>query len=258
MQDFDPTPHTNTSDLYTALINKISSTIDCIQYSLSLNHNNNKKPSNDHPPQPPWWNSNCIEVNNCRKKALKNFRKNPNIINELIAAEQQAKVTFRNAKRDGFKTFCESINPFTSITQIWTTIKKFRHRSLTADSALNNNKNIEQMHNLIPSLCPQSCFKPFLLTSFSPTPECKNFFSKPFTHHELNAAINICRKKINSAPGLDKIDNFILTNLPDNIYEILLQIFNEVLNNGFFPTSWNDFKIFFIPKGNRANSAQSP
>ena len=49
---------------------------------------------------------------------------------------------------------------------------------------------------------------------------------------------------------MDKIDHLLISHLPNNILDALLAIFNDLYSTGQFPTSWRNFLVFFIPKGN--------
>ena len=76
-----------------------------------------------------------------------------------------------------------------------------------------------------------------------------NELNEPFSLFELNAAIKANCSKIQSAPGLDLIDNIIIANLPNSIIQALLTSFSAIFTSGTFPELWKDFLIHFIPKG---------
>ena len=73
----------------------------------------------------------------------------------------------------------------------------------------------------------------------------------PATAQELKTIITQLHN--NKAPGPDKITNDMLKNLPDNIIEILLTLFNSCLRLAYFPTAWKTAKIKMLPKPGKPN-----
>lgn len=56
----------------------------------------------------------------------------------------------------------------------------------------------------------------------------------------------------------DKIPNFVLRRLPDNIIRAYAIIFNNILNNTYFPKKWKKAQVICIPKkGKNANNMAS-
>lgn len=68
------------------------------------------------------------------------------------------------------------------------------------------------------------------------------------------ATIKDITKKINNkkSSGFDGISNFLIKKFPDSTLRLLTIIFNNCLNNGYFPSSWKSAKI--IPLKKKANS----
>ena len=128
------------------------------------------KPPREHrrrkPAEPPWWEEECKEADANRKAARRNFRRNPNLYDELLLAERFAKETFSRVKKQAFKNFCSSLSPFSKPSVFWNTIKRFRHRNLDLSNALAKISNIHELTDLIPSICPPSCFFPNFPTVF--------------------------------------------------------------------------------------------
>ena len=69
----------------------------------------------------------------------------------------------------------------------------------------------------------------------------------PITMTELKATLRTFKQK---APGPTGITALHLKNLPPNMLDLLLYIFNNALSAGYFPDSLKTAKIIFIPKGN--------
>jgi len=67
-------------------------------------------------------------------------------------------------------------------------------------------------------------------------PNINHDLGKPFTEIELNAAIR--SMKLGSAPGIDQIDNHVISTLPDEYRTYLLKIYNDILSKGIIPEQW--------------------
>jgi len=104
---------------------------------------------------------------------------------------------------------------------------------------------------MLNKLCPPSClhcpFSPLEhliqedLSSLSP----HVWLDNPFSQVELDLAID-CEN--NSSPGLDQLDYRVIRALPPLMRSTLLNIYNEIYAGGFFPDSWRDFLVIFVPK----------
>ncbi|OXU19229.1 hypothetical protein TSAR_011350, partial [Trichomalopsis sarcophagae] len=237
------------SDKYILLTSTILSTINPF---LSPSRSSTKRPR---PPEPPWLNADCSQAESARKRALKDFRRNSNLYANLLEAEDRARFVFSNAKKSSYQEACASLTPSSDPNKFWELIKRFKHRNLGSSDYI---ANIEKQSNLIPSICPPSCFYPNFPSVFTPSLFTLNFFCKHFTRPELDIAVNQCLAKPNSVPGLDKINNLLISHLPDNIIDQLLSIFNGFYLKGIFPPCWSNFLVFFIPKFRPISLAQSP
>jgi len=69
-------------------------------------------------------------------------------------------------------------------------------------------------------------------------------FSKPILETELRSAIG--NTKLNSAPGIDQIDNRVISSLPDEYLKIILMIYNDILAEGSFPEQWRQWLCSFL------------
>jgi len=63
---------------------------------------------------------------------------------------------------------------------------------------------------------------------------------------ELNYVLLHLNKK--SSPGLDSIDYKIISALPPNAKDLLLNIYNRIFISHFFLSEWTRYLVFFIPK----------
>ncbi|KAI5704617.1 hypothetical protein M8J75_007284 [Diaphorina citri] len=67
---------------------------------------------------------------------------------------------------------------------------------------------------------------------------------------ELRTII-ICSLKNKKAPGEDKIQGIVIKNLPLNITNILLDIYNSCLHHNYFPQAWKNSNVVPIFKPNK-------
>ena len=66
------------------------------------------------------------------------------------------------------------------------------------------------------------------------------------TPKELRNALKSVKK--HSAPGLDQVDFSMIANLPAEFLTRLLDVYNEILDKGFFPDFWKNSLVVLIPK----------
>jgi len=67
-----------------------------------------------------------------------------------------------------------------------------------------------------------------------------------FKLNKLEAAIASSKKA--SAPGLDQIDYAVIRSFPTGTRQVLLNIFNEMFDQGLFHQDWHTFLVIFVPK----------
>lgn len=72
---------------------------------------------------------------------------------------------------------------------------------------------------------------------------------KNFERDELKRAFEMIRQ--NSAPGLDGIKYKMLQDMPEEIQEYLLKIYNKICNTELFPNSWRKYQVIFIDKAKK-------
>ncbi|EFN62498.1 RNA-directed DNA polymerase from mobile element jockey [Camponotus floridanus] len=203
-------------------------------------------------PPAPWWNDQCSQAVELRKKALRAFRGNPSSSNYLNHKKQEASTRkiLRQAKRTGWRAFCESITTSTSISTLWRFVRRFKNRFLNtipSPSPFSNDISPE-ISDLINSISPPSCLYKLSLTHlFSNYSYSCRIFDSPFQLEELHHVISALKNK-SSSPGIDQIDYFTLSCLPTSYLSIFLSILNNLFFAGEFPDSWTHSLIFLIPK----------
>lgn len=76
-----------------------------------------------------------------------------------------------------------------------------------------------------------------------------------YSYHDVRATFKKLKNKTSS--GLDKIPSIVLKNLPDLVIRDYTIIFNNAINNYYFPTRWKTAKVLPIPKKRNLESPQS-
>ena len=178
-----------------------------------------------------WWNLECQEIIQQRKKAHKKYKLNPILNNfiELKRLQAKAKYIIKTAKRESWNKFCSSINPNTSPKDIWNKIKRI------SGSVIRNKSPIspEVINNFLDKLAPPNVSQlPIIQTPLNNSPDV---LADPFSFNELVRAL-ISSK--DSSPGLDRITYSMIKNIPIIAQEFLLDIYNDLRHNQEIPPSW--------------------
>jgi len=202
-------------------------------------------------PPAPWWNDTCQQAVSDRRALLSTLKRHPSFSNYLAFKKQEAitRRTLRTEKSKGWKEFCASLNPNTPISHLWSFIKRFRTRhfenpNIPLSSNLHSSQSVQESIN---SLCPPSVFhRTFSSIDEFPTNYSCKMFDYPFSLQEL---ISVTRNlKTRSSPELDRIDNRMLSLLPEKYLTILLDLLNSIFDSGSFPCTWQHSLVFLIPK----------
>jgi len=202
-------------------------------------------------PPVPWWNDICQQAVSARRALLSTLKRHPSFFNYLAFKKQEAitRRILRTEKSKGWKEFCASLNPNIPISHLWRFIKRFRFRHFE-DPITPLSSNLHSSHSVqesINSLCPPSVFhRAFSSIDEFPTNYSRKMFDYPFSFQELISATR--NLKTRSSPGFDRIDNRMLSLLPEEYLIILLDVLNSIFDSGSFPSTWQHSLVFLIPK----------
>ena len=208
----------------------------------------NQKSRNHHPC--PWWDKNCEELKRLRTEAAENFHNNKSSDNYLQYKKMQARarIGFRKIKKEKFIAFCQGLRKDSNPTYIWKKIKCFKNRYNFSETA--NQYDAETIANIqdqIESLFPPWVSRsPMMMDDLNEEEQETSFLTVDFTKQEMEYALKQANTK--SSPGKDGIDYFIISHLPLNAQELLLQIYNRMFREHTYPEEWQEYLVFFIPK----------
>lgn len=195
-----------------------------------------------------WWNKACSEALERRRMAFKKYKQENSEENleSWIEIDKAAKAIFKKEKTLSFKNYAEKINPKSTNKEVWDIIKKFNGNQQTSYSERNIDREkelIDEINKLSPP--PSSNLVTGDLANRPNGPEIKGIWIA-ITYHELNSLIG--KLKPRSAAGRDQVNNVTIENLPPNIIQKLVMIYNKFMYNGIIPQSWRDYDVCMIPK----------
>lgn len=211
-----------------------------------------RKKTNGYVPSPPWWDSECTRAIKERKVAEINYKDISSSENydKLIQIMNQIRSLFKKKKWEGWRTFCSSISPDISASEVWNNIRRFRSAfKVRVPKCIDEGVAEKLLDKLAPPFVPQE-----LILSSSPQLPCRNSIedlnnlNSPFTLTELKGVLSYVK---DSAPGTDGIPYSFLTHLNDNSLIYLLNLINCVVMSGEVPPSWKIQEIIPILKFNK-------
>jgi len=140
-------------------------------------------------------------------------------INQARANKQSGSIPTLVKDEKVYKTDFEKVNIFASLLN-------------NTYSANDNENDFDKIHKLkVNKVVSEYKFKNDLI---------------PFTTYEIIKAIK--KIKISSSPGVDKIHNIFLKNMPyDYVHKVLAPLVNRSVDTGI-PNEWKIAKIIMIPK----------
>ena len=212
----------------------------------------------------PWWNDECQEALDSRKRALNKFKKRPTSDNLDSFKKQYARARriIRGAMRDSWKTYVSKLNNRTSSKKVWDMVRKITGKGnpggikqLVKDGEIIT--NVKDISNTLAGSISHNS------SSAHYTPEFQRHkqsaerrplqfkshnsenYNRLFMMRELTDAL---KDSHDTAVGPDQIHYQILKHLPQESMSALLQIFNNIWVTGSFPDSWRQATVIPIPK----------
>ena len=220
----------------------------------------------------PWWSAECLVTLKKRERLYRIFRntKSPrNMINWKKARAEHRQVV-RRSKRKNWQQYISEISSDTPIKKVWEKIRNIKGhapRKLTilkcnnitytteteiADKIAETFSNISSTNNYSRNFRRRKFLEELEVLSYD---DGDSIYYSDFREHELNAAIH--RLKKNTAPGLYKIHNQIIIELPENCKKYLLKVYNLWWQSHYFPECWRKSIVVPIPKPDKEHSSPS-
>jgi hypothetical protein len=210
-----------------------------------------KTSTNPKLPIKPWFNDECKQAINERKRALYTFQRYPNLENKLEYKRLQAisRKTIKANKRKSWHEYVNTLQSSTPLKKMWDKVKKIEgKRTSTINHLIKNNDeitNVKDMSNVLgenfsKNSSSNNYSKKFqkhkkqserIKYRFDSTN--KEDYNKRFTFKELLNALN---KSNNTATGPDDIHYEIIKQLPEVTLTTLLDLFNRIWQTEYFLT----------------------
>ena len=210
----------------------------------------------------PWWTKECGDAIRARERACKKFDRRSTTEN-LIAfkkARAFARRTIKEAKAVSWRTYVNSLNRFTSMTEVWTRMKRIAGRFSSAPLPVLRVNNTDVLH---PSDVAEAIGRALCercrggsTDTRARLPAAVDFstaehtaYNELFTMPELLSAISSLRSV---AEGPDAVHNDMLRHLPAAALEALLATFNSMWETGTFPDAWREATVIPILKAGKS------
>ena len=223
----------------------------------------------------PYWNDACQDAVDRRNEALSRMKetRDPADCLEYRRRKGIAQRIIKDAKKNSWRSYCDSLNDRTKMGEVWRTSKKMNGVN-TQYSIPNMKKNnvsfetsSEKAQLFVETFAEVSSdvnyTQEFIMTraNFHPDDpeiiqqEGSESINDDFEYHELRQAIQQSKK--NSTPGLDTISYEILKEIPKNGLLTLLKIYNLIWNRGTIPSDWKHAVVVPILKPTKPNDDPS-
>lgn len=185
-----------------------------------------------------WFNKTCKDSLRLTNKCYRTLKKNPNSLNLLtfLKSKQEHKIIIRNTKKTYLENIQLKLNNIKNPQEFW----KTRKLLLNCPNSRNDLDN--------------SVWDNYYLNFYGTPVENSIIFSdvrdpfldSPITYFEVKTATK--NLKNNKSPGLDKIPNEILKNLPESCLIRLTSLLNSFLNDEDIPKSLKQIELIPLPK----------
>lgn len=188
------------------------------------------------------WDSECRDAVLHRRKARNKLWTNPSAGNliDWKRKRAQCRQILKQKKRESFQTFVNTINCNTPSRIMWKKIKSLNGNSLSSCRPTLGDPNMDCVSRATSFLEHYTRFDNDIedgelqddveQIKCLPIGECPSI-----TRSEVFAAI--CKLK-NTSPGDDDISNKLIKNLPPNVVESLVSLFNVSLQSSTVPAAW--------------------
>ena len=215
-------------------------------------------------PKVPWFNRDCREINRMRKMAQRRVFRQPTTqhIREHQRLRAKARLVYKSAKKQSWKSFCSSLTSKTSKKKVWRVIKKLKGKNSSpsvqhlksAETLITDKQEVANLlaatlekNSSFQNKCPAFSAKKLQNDKHPPTFESNNteYYNMPFSLPELTSALQSCG---DSAPGSDDVHYQLLKHLTEDGLGLLLRVYNNIYVSGSFPPAWRKALVVPIAK----------
>ena len=223
----------------------------------------------------PWWTPELKRILADKKAAYRRLRRTHLLTDKIEFNRLRAysRYKIKEAKTNSWNNYIDSINQKTSIGILWKKMAKIKGKftptkqpileengTLITNPKEVSNKLGEHLSNISSSrnyTLPFSNYKnnkESRAPNFHDRPEIEEY-NQEFNMEELKGAM---KKTKNTSAGPDMIHIMMIRNLPENMIQLLLDIFNKIWTEHTFPTQWREATVLpFLKSGKDPKKAAS-
>uniref|UniRef100_A0A6M2DNA1 Putative rna-directed dna polymerase from mobile element jockey-like isoform x2 n=1 Tax=Xenopsylla cheopis TaxID=163159 RepID=A0A6M2DNA1_XENCH len=225
-----------------------------------------------------WWDSDCEEAIENRKKYFKIMRQNYNYQTYLEFQKVNAvtKRFLKDKKKKKWIEFTSNINQDKDVKNIWSIVRKFSNKNNTTNRSVVNKEFGEKLNKIyapdwVLRASPDSVQEYNKDKNHSGTNSNnfgeaqsdsgkKNKDNGCYNNSEdtpLNCKIKVeellfaIKKGKSYSPGKDGITYQMIKNSPLELKKVILEIFNEIIHTSWIPLEWRETIIVPILKRNK-------
>lgn len=216
----------------------------------------------------PWWNKSVEQAIKARKKALSIFKLSPTIENLINFKKLRAiaRRTVKTSKQSSWESFLGQINPYTTSKDMWKCVRRINGVNKFFEiSHMEENGIISDHLGDIANILGRSFAKnsdssnysvsfqrkivSFASVTYNLNSNNSEHYNQPFTLLELECAV---KGHKGTAPGPDTITYEMIKNL-NCIHKIyILNTYNRIFSENYFPVKWRKAIVLPILKNRQA------
>nr|CAI5836564.1 unnamed protein product [Callosobruchus analis] len=165
----------------------------------------------------PWWDQECEEAINNRKREFRKYKQQSNVENYVFCKREIAKTKriLKNKAKLYWIKYCNNLNKNTPCSDLWSQAKRMQRMQVNYNKCNNLDWEEHFFNKIAPCSTTQDSADMFLRQDCNTS----SFLSQHITINELEYAL---RNANNSSPGLDNITYSMIWHLPNNALRLCL------------------------------------
>ena len=189
----------------------------------------------------PWWDDEIQTAHRELTQAEHSFRRvgTQEAYDLLMGIQSTFQHLRHKKKQDSWRAYCESFDEHTSISELFNAAKRFRNRSSSSDPGMSD----ETLQLFAKRLAPDSVTQAPTFDQSETGPD--EYFGREFTMEELK---DVLSSVTDSAPGIDRIRYSMVSCLPHEAKQFLLDCYNEAYRESRAPAWWKIARVIAIKK----------
>ena len=225
-------------------------------------------------PPIPWWNKECENAVKARKSAYRRYKRTKDLTDKVIYRRRTAKARFilKQTRRSSWREYVSSLNASSTSTQIWRRVRRISNRNapqvvptlkIQNRIILDSGEVAGVIANNLSDLTNGSRYSPHFRNlkaiAEAVTPDFSSIneeaYNDPILLEELEDAL---QQSNSNSLGNDEIPFDMLTHLPEEGRQFMLDLFNRIWLESSLPAGWRKATILPLLKpGKEPSSPES-